>query len=213
MTSRAARTTVDKMIKVADLSRQGFINGDISTVMSPRTVISWAQNAHIFGDVGYAFRVVVPQQVRRGRAAADRRILSARVRRRTCPKAWSARPASAASARPIDDFRRVLAGAARAHRQGSGGRGRFASESRRRRARPRACHRPARALEPRLVAEARGAADALALRLRHHDPQLHARGRAGGPRGARRVRRARNGAGRGARARGRWAACAAISRS
>src|SRR5438105_7541051 len=47
----------DKMIKVADLSRQGFINGDISTVMSPRTVISWAQNAHIFGDVGYAFRV------------------------------------------------------------------------------------------------------------------------------------------------------------
>jgi cobaltochelatase CobS len=48
---------VDKMIKVAELSRQGFINGDISTVMSPRTVISWAQNAHIFGDVGYAFRV------------------------------------------------------------------------------------------------------------------------------------------------------------
>ena len=48
---------VEKMIKVADLSRQGFINGDISTVMSPRTVISWAQNSHIFGDVGYAFRV------------------------------------------------------------------------------------------------------------------------------------------------------------
>src|SRR6478609_8129860 len=48
---------VDKMIKVAELSRQGFINGDISTVMSPRTVISWAQNAHIFDDVGYAFRV------------------------------------------------------------------------------------------------------------------------------------------------------------
>ncbi len=45
------------MIKVADLRRQGFINGDISTVMSPRTVISWAQNAHIFGDVGFAFRV------------------------------------------------------------------------------------------------------------------------------------------------------------
>src|SRR5438874_11539494 len=51
------KTIVDKMIKVADLSRQGFINGDISTVMSPRTVISWAQNAHISGDVGYAFRV------------------------------------------------------------------------------------------------------------------------------------------------------------
>ena len=48
---------VDKMIKVAELSRQAFINGDISTVMSPRTVISWAQNALIFGDVGFAFRV------------------------------------------------------------------------------------------------------------------------------------------------------------
>jgi len=51
------KTQVDKMVKVADLSRQGFINGDISTVMSPRTVISWAQNTLIFGDVGFAFRV------------------------------------------------------------------------------------------------------------------------------------------------------------
>jgi cobaltochelatase CobS len=51
------KEAVEKMIKVAELSRQGFINGDISTVMSPRTVISWAQNALIFGDVGFAFRV------------------------------------------------------------------------------------------------------------------------------------------------------------
>ncbi|MCH8617082.1 cobaltochelatase subunit CobS [Sphingomonas sp. SM33] len=51
------KDAVEKMIKVAELSRQGFINGDISTVMSPRTVISWAQNALIFGDVGFAFRV------------------------------------------------------------------------------------------------------------------------------------------------------------
>jgi cobaltochelatase CobS len=55
--NKDGKTTVEKMIKVADLSRQGFINGDISTVMSPRTVISWAQNALIFGDVGFAFRV------------------------------------------------------------------------------------------------------------------------------------------------------------
>src|SRR5512139_1613917 len=48
---------VERMIKVADLTRQGFMNGDISTVMSPRSVISWAQNALIFGDVGFAFRV------------------------------------------------------------------------------------------------------------------------------------------------------------
>ena len=48
---------VSKMVQVANLSRQGFINGDISTVMSPRTVISWAQNALIFDDIGFAFRV------------------------------------------------------------------------------------------------------------------------------------------------------------
>ncbi|HMT43593.1 MAG TPA: CbbQ/NirQ/NorQ C-terminal domain-containing protein, partial [Chakrabartia sp.] len=48
---------IAKMVKVADLSRQGFINGDISTVMSPRTVITWAQNTAIFKDVGFAFRL------------------------------------------------------------------------------------------------------------------------------------------------------------
>ena len=51
------KKVVENMVKVADLTRQGFINGDISTVMSPRTVISWAQNALIFGDVGFAFRL------------------------------------------------------------------------------------------------------------------------------------------------------------
>ncbi len=45
------------MIKVADLTRQGFMNGDISTVMSPRTVITWAQNNAIFKDIGFAFRL------------------------------------------------------------------------------------------------------------------------------------------------------------
>ena len=51
------KTTVDRMVKVAELTRQGFMNGDISTVMSPRTVISWAENALIFGDEGFAFRL------------------------------------------------------------------------------------------------------------------------------------------------------------
>ncbi len=49
--------TIADMVKVADMTRQGFIGGDISTVMSPRTVITWAQNAAIFGDVGFAFRL------------------------------------------------------------------------------------------------------------------------------------------------------------
>ena len=48
---------VEAMVRVADLTRKGFVNGDISTVMSPRTVITWAQNALIFGDVGFAFRL------------------------------------------------------------------------------------------------------------------------------------------------------------
>jgi cobaltochelatase CobS len=42
---------------LADLTRAGFIAGDISTVMSPRTVITWAENARIFGDIGFAFRL------------------------------------------------------------------------------------------------------------------------------------------------------------
>jgi cobaltochelatase CobS len=58
----AAKSSLDPkviadMIRVADLTRQGFIGGDISTVMSPRTVITWAQNTEIFGDPGFAFRL------------------------------------------------------------------------------------------------------------------------------------------------------------
>ncbi|HXZ67162.1 MAG TPA: cobaltochelatase subunit CobS, partial [Alphaproteobacteria bacterium] len=48
---------LSNMVRVADLTRQAFINGDISTVMSPRTVITWAENASIFQDIGFAFRV------------------------------------------------------------------------------------------------------------------------------------------------------------
>jgi len=50
--------TISRMVTVADLTRQAFMNGDLSTVMSPRTVITWAQNAEIFGgDIGFAFRL------------------------------------------------------------------------------------------------------------------------------------------------------------
>ena len=51
------REIVNKMVRVADLTRNAFMNGDISTVMSPRTVIIWAENADIFKDIGFAFRV------------------------------------------------------------------------------------------------------------------------------------------------------------
>jgi cobaltochelatase CobS len=55
--SEAKRKIVSHMVRVADLTRSAFINGDLSTVMSPRTVIMWAENAEIFGDIGFAFRM------------------------------------------------------------------------------------------------------------------------------------------------------------
>ena len=51
------RKTISAMVRLADMTRNAFVAGDLSTVMSPRTVITWAQNAEIFGDVGFAFRL------------------------------------------------------------------------------------------------------------------------------------------------------------
>src|SRR4051812_47061311 len=51
------RKTISAMVALADLTRAGFINGDISTVMSPRTVMTWAENARIFGDLAFGFRL------------------------------------------------------------------------------------------------------------------------------------------------------------
>ena len=51
------RQRVSNMVRVADLTRNAFINGDLSTVMSPRTVITWAENAEIFDDVAFGFRI------------------------------------------------------------------------------------------------------------------------------------------------------------
>ena len=55
--TEAGRKTIRQMVTVADLTRTAFMNGDLSTVMSPRTVIAWAQNAEIFRNIGYAFRL------------------------------------------------------------------------------------------------------------------------------------------------------------
>jgi len=48
---------ISAMVALADLTRSGFMNGDISTVMSPRTVMTWAENARIFNDIPFAFRL------------------------------------------------------------------------------------------------------------------------------------------------------------
>ena len=55
--NKDGKELLSNMIKVADLTRKGFINGDISTVMSPRTVLHWAENTEIFKDKGYSFRI------------------------------------------------------------------------------------------------------------------------------------------------------------
>ena len=56
-TPKADLKILKQMVTVADLTRSAFMNGDISTVMSPRTVITWAQNMEIFNDIGFAFRL------------------------------------------------------------------------------------------------------------------------------------------------------------
>ena len=55
--SQEGRTSISSMVRVADLTRAGFMAGDISTVMSPRTVITWAENNLILGNIGIAFRM------------------------------------------------------------------------------------------------------------------------------------------------------------
>jgi len=57
MDSKSGREEASNMISVANLSRQGFANGDISTLMSPRTVISWAENNEIFQDLTRSFDI------------------------------------------------------------------------------------------------------------------------------------------------------------
>jgi cobaltochelatase CobS len=55
--SNDKKKVISNMVRVADLTRSAFINGDLSTVMSPRTVMMWAENADIFGNIGFAFRL------------------------------------------------------------------------------------------------------------------------------------------------------------
>ncbi len=58
---------VNNMVRLADMTRQAFMNGDLSTVMSPRTVITWAENADIFKDVGFAFASTMSTSLSCGR--------------------------------------------------------------------------------------------------------------------------------------------------
>ena len=76
------------MVRVADLTRNAFINGDLSTVMSPRTVITWAENADIFHDIGFAFRVTFLNKCDELQRASSPNSTSA-PSARSCPRAPS----------------------------------------------------------------------------------------------------------------------------
>jgi hypothetical protein len=80
------------MVALADLTRAGFIAGDISTVMSPRTVITWAENARIFGDVGFAFRLTFLNKCDEAERSDARRVLPALLRQGICRLRRQARP-------------------------------------------------------------------------------------------------------------------------
>ena len=57
LNNKEGKDIIQSMVSTADLTRTGFMNGDISTVMSPRTVITWAENFIIFKDLKYAFKI------------------------------------------------------------------------------------------------------------------------------------------------------------
>ena len=87
------RDIVNKMVRVADLTRNAFMNGDLSTVMSPRTVITWAENAEIFGDIGFAFRVTFLNKCDELERAPRGRVLPALLRQGTAGKLGERRAA------------------------------------------------------------------------------------------------------------------------
>lgn len=57
LADEAGRLLLESMVSLAELTRNGFATGDLSTLMSPRTVINWAENCQIFHDPALAFRL------------------------------------------------------------------------------------------------------------------------------------------------------------
>ncbi len=202
--TEAGRKVVSNMVRVAELTRNAFMNGDLSTVMSPRTVITWAENAEIFGDVGTRVRALLPEQMRRARARADRRVLSALLRRgpaavdgQCCIEL--AMTLTRRKDAPLDPFKRAVTLTTRSIAADSAVEVVFTNEP------PGLAGKTARLPEPSRVptkneiAVIRGHADAAALSVACHDPSLHEALGALRRRGARGVRGDRAGARRGDR--------------
>jgi cobaltochelatase CobS len=57
LNTKEGKNIIHSMVSTADLTRSGFINGDISTIMSPRTVLTWAENYLLFNDLEYSFKL------------------------------------------------------------------------------------------------------------------------------------------------------------
>ena len=55
--TKDGKETIKSMVSIANLTRNGFMSGDLSTVMSPRTVITWAENTNIIEDIDLAFKL------------------------------------------------------------------------------------------------------------------------------------------------------------
>ena len=183
--SEAKRKIVSNMVRVADLTRSAFINGDLSTVMSPRTVLTWAENAEIFGDIGFAFRVTFVNkcdELERPLVAefyqrclgeelpesADQRGAELRTAR-----AWRQAPTARKS--PAEPFKRVLGLCVRAIAGDDEVQVSYAPGKPEIDGKLVQLPEPSRVPSLREVAVIRGWADSLALTAACHDVKLHAR--------------------------------------
>ena len=186
----AVKKRIEAMVALADLTRAGFINGDISTVMSPRTVITWAENTRIFGDVGFAFRVTFLNKCDEAERATvgeyyqrcfNEEIPTGGFTTRTIePRPVKGRDSGHDTMSGTnkdntraEEFKRATAGALRAIAEipdvqvafQPGPSGLSGKRAR--------LPLPTRALPPAEMARLRGSSDAIALRLRHHDDAVH----------------------------------------
>ena len=200
------REQASRMVRVADLTRNAFMNGDISTVMSPRTVITWGENAEIFGDLGFAFRVTFLNKC----DELERPLVAEFYQRALGVEL----PESSANVvheltddhgdeearspdRAVQASRRRLRARGRGHSATSTwpspptGRCSLAHKVR--------LPEPPRRLTLQDAAVTRGLGDAMALRLACHDGKVHRRFSPGGAAGARDLRCRRAGALRGDR--------------
>ena len=181
------RDIVSRMVRVADLTRNAFMNGDLSTVMSPRTVITWAEKRGHLRRCGAGLPHDLRQQVRRGGAQPGGRVLPALLRRGTAGVGAQHRGALKPQAEPrmqpkpkgrnapTEPFKQAVSATTRAIAGPGEAEVTFASD------RPGIAGDRIRIPEPprKLTAEeaavTRGHADSLALRVACHDNKVHRR--------------------------------------